>query len=69
MVKVGGTYKHFKGCLYKVVCIAKHTETKEDMVIYHDIRSPDVVWARPLSMWEEVVMYNGKLVPRFKFKH
>lgn len=46
---IGKTYRHFKGTLYKVIAIAKHSETLEDLVIYaHD----DKVWARP---YEEFV--------------
>lgn len=47
-VIVGKTYRHFKGSLHKVIAIAKHTETLEDMVIYtHD----DKIWARPYDMF------------------
>lgn len=36
-VKVGQTYRHFKGKICKVIAIAKHSETLEKMVIYtHD---------------------------------
>lgn len=43
-VKVGQTYRHFKGTIYKVIAIAKHSESLEDLVIYaHD----DKIWARP----------------------
>lgn len=47
-VIVGKTYRHFKGTLYKVIAIAKHTETLEDMVIYTD---DNKVWARPYDMF------------------
>lgn len=47
-VIVGKTYRHFKGTYHKVIAIAKHTETLEDMVIYtHD----DKIWARPYDMF------------------
>ena len=47
-VIVGKTYRHFKGTLHKVIAIAKHTETLEDLVIYtHD----DQIWARPYNMF------------------
>ena len=31
---VGKRYRHFKGKLYRVVAIAKHTETGELFVVY-----------------------------------
>ena len=33
-VKVGQVYRHFKGTTHKIICIAKQSETKEDLVIY-----------------------------------
>ena len=51
-VIVGKTYKHFKGTIYKVIAIAKHSETLEDMVVYtHD----DQIWVRPYNMFIEKV--------------
>jgi len=28
-------YRHFKGNEYEVIALAKHSETLEDMVVYH----------------------------------
>lgn len=52
-----GFYKHYKGASYKATGLAKHTESEEELVIYHDIDGN--VWARPISMWNETV--EGKL--------
>ena len=38
-IKINGIYKHFKGHIIKVICIAKNTENMEDMVIYHHIEN------------------------------
>lgn len=49
-VKAGQVYRHFKGTIHKVICIAKHSETKEDLVIYtHE--EDNEIWARPLDMF------------------
>ena len=33
-VKVGCIYRHFKGTLHKVICIARDSETLEEKVVY-----------------------------------
>ncbi len=48
--KQGEIYKHFKGNLYEVLAVAKHTETMEDMVVYKDAEGENV-YVRPLSMF------------------
>lgn len=63
--KIEGRYRHFKGSIYEVICVAKHSETLEDMVIYRSVTEPQKVWARPLSMWNETVEHEGMTVKRF----
>ena len=50
-VVIGGTYKHFKGHIYKVLYIAKDSETLEDLVIYQDTLDPNKIWARKKDMF------------------
>lgn len=50
MPKQGEVYKHFKGNLYEVVAIAKHTETMEDMVVYQEVDG-EKTYVRPLEMF------------------
>ncbi len=61
-----GIYKHYKGGLYKVLFIARHSETLEEMVVYEHVeKSADKYWVRPLSMFKESVLVDGKKVRRF----
>lgn len=51
-VVVGGIYRHFKGTMHKVICLARHSETQELLVIY---THGDDFWARPISMFNSLV--------------
>lgn len=58
-----GIYKHYKGGIYEVLGIGKHTETGEDLVFYKDAKN--VFWVRPLDMFTESVIHEGERVERF----
>ncbi len=60
-----GYYKHYKGNDYEVLYIAKHSETEEPMVVYRALYGERLVWVRPASMWNETVVIDGKVMPRF----
>ena len=66
MVKLG-KYRHFKGNEYEVIGIALHSETLEEMVVYKALYGEGKTWVRPLSMWEESVERDGKIIPRFEY--
>ncbi len=62
-----GNYRHFKGGEYEVLNIAKHSETEEALVVYRALYGDGDVWARPLSMWNDVVEFNGEKLLRFTY--
>lgn len=64
-IKIGGTYRHYKGNEYTVIALARHSETLEEMVIYRDNTDENKVWARPAHMWNETVTVEGGTVLRF----
>lgn len=64
---IGGTYKHFKGNLYKVLAIAKHSETEEDMVVYQKLYANEDIWVRPYSMFIDLKEVDGVMVKRFDY--
>lgn len=51
----GDFYRHFKGKIYQIRELAKHSETGEDMVVYQGMYPPFQVWVRPLSMFLDSV--------------
>jgi hypothetical protein len=63
---VGGEYEHYKGYRYKVLALAKHSETLEDLVVYQALYGERGVWVRPLKMFIENVTIEDISKPRFK---
>ena len=61
----GEYYRHFKGNVYRVLHIAKHSETLEEMVVYQAMYGERGIWIRPKSMFEEVIERDGKVFRRF----
>ena len=47
---VNSVWKHFKGEYYKFICVAKHSETEEELVVYEHI-SNSKIYARPIDMF------------------
>ncbi len=62
-----GKYRHFKGGLYEVLCVANHSETLEKMVVYRALYGEGQVWVRPLPMFLDTVTRDGVTLPRFTF--
>ena len=70
--EVGALYTHYKNKeSYKVIAIGFDSETETEVVVYEgQYNSPQFgnhpVWVRPRDMFEEKVLYEGQMVPRFE---
>ncbi len=62
-----GLYQHFKGNYYRVLHVAKHSETEQELVIYQALYGERGLWARPLSMFAEEIERDGKQLQRFAY--
>ena len=62
-----GRYRHFKGNMYEVIGVAKHSEDLEEMVVYRALYGDGELWVRPASMWDETVERDGKVFRRFEY--
>ena len=47
-----GKYKHYKGKIYELVGLGRHSETLQVVVIYKDEYT---MWVRPFHMWYDTV--------------
>jgi cyclomaltodextrinase / maltogenic alpha-amylase / neopullulanase len=60
-----GRYRHYKGNEYRVVGIARHSETLEPLVVYEALYGERGLWVRPAAMFSETIENGGRRVPRF----
>ncbi len=62
-----GIYEHYKGNRYKIIDIARHSETEELLVLYRPMYGDESLWVRPFAMFFEKVEVDGFLRPRFTY--
>ena len=65
-IMIGGHYRHFKGNMYEVIAVARHSETLEPMVVYRALYGDGDVWVRPLAEFTDTVTREGKTYRRFE---
>lgn len=61
-----GLYVHHKGGQYRVIGVARHSETHEPVVVYQPLYGEGALWVRPFGMFTEDVVVDGVPRPRFK---
>lgn len=61
-----GTYRHYKGQLYDVHGVVRHSETLEPLVLYRPQYGERALWVRPWAMFTGQVEVNGVHMPRFE---
>lgn len=62
-----GRWRHYKGSEYRLLGVAKHSETLEDMVVYQALYGQGGLWVRPAGMWLEPVQTAEGTVTRFTY--
>jgi len=67
-----GKYQHYKGNLYEVIDIARHSETLEELVLYRALYDSndfgkDALRVRPKKIFFENIIIDGIEVPRFTY--
>ncbi len=60
-----GQYRHYKGLRYEVIDTVRHSETLEPMTLYRALYGEQGLWVRPAAMFEEAVLIEDVLQPRF----
>ena len=60
-----GLYRHYKGGLYEVQGVVRHSETLQPMVLYRALYGQRGLWVRPFDMFLETVQVEGRTVSRF----
>lgn len=60
-----GLYRHYKGGMYRVLGLVRHSESLEVMVLYQALYGTQGLWVRPRAMFLESVQHGGMTCPRF----
>lgn len=60
-----GLYRHYKGQHYRVLGVARHSETQDWLVLYRALYGDHGLWVRPAAMFTQSVEIDGRTQPRF----
>ena len=66
-----GKYQHYKGNIYEVIGVARHSETLEPMIVYRALYDStefgkNALWVRPEKSFCDNVIVDGNEFPRYK---
>ena len=63
---VNRSYTHYKSktIIYKIRDVAIDVDTERPVFLYSSENNPDVLWSRPVSQWDELIV-DSKTVSRF----
>ncbi len=62
-----GLYRHYKGGEYEVIDTVRHSEDLQPMTLYRALYGEHGLWVRPAAMFNETVVIDGVLQPRFTY--
>lgn len=65
MQAIAGIYRHYKGQRYRVLGMARHSETMEPLVVYQALYGEHGLWVRPAAMFCETIELDGEQIARF----
>lgn len=63
---VRGVYRHFKGKLYQVIDVVRHSEDDGVLVLYRPLYGEFNLWVRPVEVFTESIVSDGRSIPRFE---
>lgn len=66
-VIIGGIYEHYKGNKYRIIGVAKHSETLEKLIVYQALYGNNELWVRPYDMFCEKIVKDEKEIERFRY--
>lgn len=63
----GSLWRHFRGGLYRVLCVAGREQDHREQVVYEPADGAGPIWVRDLLQWNmPITPKEGEKVPRFE---